>query len=82
MTKEGLSDLDAFIKKFEDVLEDTDVSTLQPDTNFRELDEWTSMIALSTMAMVSCEYDVELSPDEIRSAETLEDLYNIVKSYL
>ena len=75
-------DIQEFIEKFEDVFDDTDVSTLQPDTQFRELDEWTSMIALSTMAMVSEEYDVELTADEMRSANTFEDLFNTVQSHL
>ena len=71
-----------FIKKFEDVFEDTDVSTLEPDTKLRELDEWSSMIALSTMAMVCEEYDVELTPEEIRNVNTFEELFNIVKSQM
>ena len=75
-------DIQEFIAKFEDVFDDTDVSTLQPDTQFRELDEWTSMIALSTMAMVCDEYDVELTADEMRSANTFQDLFDTVKSHL
>ena len=75
-------DIQEFIAKFEDVFDDTDMSTLQPDTQFRELDEWTSMIALSTMAMVCDEYDVELTADEMRSANTFEDLFNTVQSHL
>lgn len=75
-------DIQEFIEKFEDVFDDTDVSTLKPDTQFRELDEWTSMIALSTMAMVCDEYDVELTADEMRSANTFEDLFNTVQSHL
>jgi len=75
-------DIQEFIAKFEDVFDDTDVSTLQPNTQFRELDEWTSMIALSTMAMVCDEYDVELTADEMRSANTFEDLFNTVQSHL
>jgi acyl carrier protein len=71
-----------FIEKFEDVFEDTDITTLEPNTQFRELDEWTSMIALSTMAMVSDEYDVELTADEMRNANTFEELFNTVKSHL
>ncbi len=71
-----------FIEKFEDVFEDTDITTLEPNTQFRELDEWTSMIALSTMAMVSDEYDVELTADEMRNANTFEELFNTVKPHL
>ena len=71
-----------FINKFEDVFDDTDVSTLNPETNFRELDEWSSMTALATMAMVSDEYDVDLTADEMRNNSTFIDLFNVVKSHL
>ncbi|MBR1541221.1 MAG: acyl carrier protein [Bacteroidaceae bacterium] len=71
-----------FIEKFEDVFVDTDMSTLEPNTLFRELDEWTSMTALATMAMVSDEYDVELTADEMRHANTFQDLFDTVKSHL
>lgn len=71
-----------FIEKFEDVFEETDLSTLKPETNFRELDEWSSLCALSTMAMISDEYDVELTADEMRNNSTFIDLFNVVKSHL
>lgn len=71
-----------FINKFEDVFDDTDISTLKPETNFRELEEWSSMTALATMAMVSEEYDVELTADEMRDNSTFIDLFNVVKSHL
>jgi len=75
-------DIQEFINKFEDVFDDTEVSTLKPETNFRELDEWSSMTALATMAMVSDEYDVELTADEMRNNSTFIDLFNVVKSHL
>ena len=71
-----------FIENFADIFDDTDTSTFTPQTKFRELDEWTSMLALSTMAMVSDEYDVELTAEEMRSANTIEDLFNVTKSHL
>jgi len=71
-----------FIEKFEDVLDDTDINTLEPNTKFRELDEWTSMTALSTMAMICEEYDVEMSVEEMRNSNTFQDLYDIVISNL
>lgn len=75
-------EMNDFIAKFEDVFEDTDISMLTPETCFRDLEEWTSMTALATMAMVSEEYDVELTPEDIRNACTFEDLFSITKSYL
>ena len=73
-------EIQEFINHFEDVFEDTDISTLTPETNFRELDEWSSLIALSVIAMADEEYDVTLKGDDIRNANTVEDLFNTVKS--
>jgi acyl carrier protein len=75
-------DIKEFIENFASNFDDTDISVLTSETQFRELDEWTSMLALSTMAMVSEEYDVELSPEEMRKANTIEDLFNATKSHL
>lgn len=75
-------EIQEFIEHFEDVFEETDLSTLKPETNFRELDEWSSLAALSTMAMVSDVYDVELTADEMRNNSTFIDLFNVVKSHL
>ena len=75
-------DIKEFIENFASNFDDTDISVLTPETQFRELDEWTSMLALSTMVMVSEEYDVELSPEEMRKANTIEDLFNATKSHL
>jgi len=75
-------DIKEFIENFASNFEDTDTSTFTPQTQFRELDEWTSLLALSTMAMVSDEYDVDLTADEIRNAQTIEDLFNVTKSHL
>jgi acyl carrier protein len=47
---------------------------------FKDLDEWDSMTALSMIAMVDEEYSVKLTGNEIKQAQTIEDLFNIVKS--
>lgn len=69
-----------FISHFEDVLEDTDISSLTAETNFRELDEWSSLAALSTMAMISDEYDIAITADEMRKTNTIQDLFDLVSS--
>lgn len=69
-----------FIENFANQFEDTDANELKASTVFHELDEYSSLIALSIIAMVDEEYDVQLKGDDMRSAVTIEDLYNIVKS--
>ena len=73
-------ELKDFIANFADQFEDTDASEITAATEFKNLDEWSSLIALSVIAMVDEEYDVTLKGDDIRGAVTVEDLFNIVKS--
>ena len=73
-------ELKDFIENFAAQFDDTDASEIKADTEFKALDEWSSLISLSIIAMVDEEYDVTIKGDDIRNSETVEDLYNIVKS--
>ncbi len=73
-------ELNEFIKNFADQFDETDASEIKAETVFHDLDEWSSLIALSLIAMIDEEYDVTIKGDEMRSAVTVEDLYNIVKA--
>lgn len=73
-------ELNDFIANFADQFEDTEASEITAATEFKNLDEWSSLIALSVIAMVDEEYDVALKGDDIRNANTVEDLFNVVKS--
>ena len=68
------------MKKFADQCYESDASVFTPVTVFKELDEWSSLIALSVIAMVDEEYDVTLKGDDVKGASTIEDLFNVVKS--
>ena len=72
--------MEQFIKNFAAQFEDTDESVFTSETKFRELDEWSSMLVLSVIAMIADEYDVPMMGDDIRKAETIGDLFEIVKS--
>ena len=69
-----------FIENFANQFDDTDVSVFSAETRFRELDEWSSLLALSVLAMVDEEYDVQLKADQMRKATTVQELFDIVKS--
>lgn len=69
-----------FIANFADQFDETEASVFTPETKFKELEEWSSLIALSVIAMVDEEYDVTLKGDDMRAAQTIEDLFNIVSS--
>lgn len=73
-------EINEFIEKFAEIFDDTDAASLSPETKFRELDEWSSLSALALIAMVDEEYDVELKGDEIRKANTIADLFEVIKA--
>jgi acyl carrier protein len=73
-------ELKDFIANFAEQFDETDASVFTAETAFHDLDEYSSLIALSIIAMVDEEYDVALKGDDMKSAVTIEDLYNIVKS--
>ncbi len=73
-------ELKDFIENFANQFDDTDPSEIKAETVFKELDEWSSLIALSVIAMVDEEYDITIKGDDIRNASTVEDLFNAVKA--
>ncbi len=70
--------LDEFVTLFAEQFDDTDVSEFTPSTVFHELDEWSSLIGLSIIAMADEEFEVDLNADDMISSVTIEDLYNKV----
>ena len=73
-------DINTFIDNFAGQFDDTDRSAFAAETKFRDLDEWSSLIALSIIAMVDEEYDVMLRGDDVKNSQTIQDLFNMVQS--
>jgi acyl carrier protein len=47
---------------------------------FRDIEEWSSLAALSVIAMVRRNYKITLTGEDIRKSSTVEDIFNIMKS--
>ena len=75
-------ELEKFIEQFADQFDDPTIMKLTHDTRFRDLDEWSSLVALSVIAMIDEEYDVTIKGDDMKAANTIGELFNIVKSKL
>lgn len=69
-----------FISNFKEQFDDPEAVVLNADSNFRNIDEWNSLTGLMTIAMADEIYGVTLTPNELRSAETVQDLYTIIMS--
>lgn len=73
-------ELNEFVQNFANQFDETDVDVFTPSTNFRDLDEWSSLIGLSIILMVDEEYGITIGADEMKKAQTIEDLFNIVQA--
>lgn len=67
-----------FVKNFENAIEGIKAGSLEPKTEFRDIPQWDSLAALSIMAMVNAEYDVELATEELKTSKTIEDIFQVV----
>ena len=70
--------LDEFVQLFADLFDETDASQFAPETIFRELDEWSSLLGLSVIAMVDEEFNVALNANDFRRVSTIKDLYKVI----
>ena len=73
-------DLKSFIDQFAEQFEYTERSEFNANTEFRQLDEWSSLTGLLIIGMVLDVYSINLTADELRKCTTIEDVYNIVKN--
>lgn len=75
-------EIQEFVVNFANQFDDTELEVFTPETRFRDLEEWSSFLALAIMAMVMEEYGVALLAEEMRNANTIQELYYVVLSHL
>ena len=73
-------ELKEFVAHFAEQFEETDPATITAQTKYHDLDEWSSLIGLSVIAMADEEYGVTLKGNDVKNAVTVEDLFNVVTS--
>ena len=71
-------ELNDFLSHFREQFDDTDPNEIETSTVYKDLDEWSSLIAFSVIAMVKVEYGKTVTGAEIRHCNTVEDLFNTV----
>ena len=72
-------ELEVFIQNFANQFDDTDIELFTPSTRFRDLDEWSSIVGLSIILMVDEEYGITIDASDMKKADTIEELFNIVQ---
>ena len=71
-----------FIEKLAEQFDDANVEQLNSETKFRELDGYTSLVALLIITMIDEEYGVTITGDDMKQQVTIDNLYNLVSSRL
>lgn len=72
--------MENFIEKFAEVVEVDSVS-LNPETEFRKLDEWDSLAYLSVIAMIDEEYDCQIESTEFKQLSTLGAIFEFITNH-
>lgn len=70
--------MEEFIKNFANQFDDTDIEEFTPETKFRELDEWSSLTGIAVINMAKKKYNKTLTVKDLREAETIKDLYDVI----
>lgn len=65
-----------FIVKFAEQFEETSIEEFNPNTIFKELEEYDSLIGMSIIALVDEVLCVKITGEEIRKTSTIEELFN------
>ncbi len=71
-------ELHDFTQKFSGCFNLTDPALITPDTEFRKLEEWGSMMALIVIAMIDSDYGKTVTAEEMRSVNTVRQLFDLL----
>ncbi len=71
-------ELSEFVINFANQFDDTDPSEIQAETSFHDLDEWSSLTAMSIIAMAKIEYGKTITGTDLKSCVTVHDVYNLI----
>lgn len=68
-----------FIEKLAEAIEIENVENINAETDFRQLNEWSSLAALSVIAMYYEEFDKTVNGNTIRECKTIGDLAKLAE---
>lgn len=75
-------EINEFIKRFANQFDETDENEFLPETRFRDLEEWSSLIGMGIMNDIWKKYGVKITMMDFMSVSTIAELFELVKSKL
>lgn len=73
-------DLKDFLANFAEQFDDTDVSEIQANTEFHELEEWSSLTGMGVIAMAKTQYKKTITGSELKACVIVEDVFNLINN--
>ena len=72
--------LEEFTINLEKEFEAVEPGTFKPDTNYRDIKNWSSIYALIVVAFVDLNFDIILNAKDLKDTNTVKELYELVLS--
>lgn len=72
--------IEEFTTNLEKEFEDIEPGTFKPDTNYRDIKNWSSIYALIVVAFVDLNFNVILNAKDLKETNTIRELYNLILS--
>ena len=72
--------LEEFVQLFSEQFDDTSADTFTTTTEYKTLEEWGSLVALSVISMIDDEFGKRITGADLRNCVTIEELYNLIQS--
>lgn len=69
-----------FIEKFAEAIEVEDYESLEASTEFRQLEEWSSLSIMLLIAFFDEEFGKEITEKDIKACTTIQDLYDFANA--
>ena len=76
----NIMELEKFINGFAEQFDETEISEIKADTDFHNLDEWSSLVAMGVIACIKREYNKTITGKDIKSCKSVKDLFNLIQS--
>lgn len=74
----NMIDKQEFLETFKSIFEEEDLSKIDFNTEFKHLDEWDSLIALSLITVIDSNYGLNITGQQIEKSNTVGDLYKLL----
>lgn len=72
-------ELNEFVEQFASQFDETDPSEITAITVFHNLEEWSSLIGMSLLAMAKVEYGTSITSAELKECVTVKDVFDLIK---